>query len=76
MNSCVFDVFRDCHAVEDSVGGHCVDVDLFGVDDELADHNRVILRRTNIFGRILLSNSFLKTKYSIKITKLKVTTDC
>ena len=56
MNSSVFDVFRDCHAVEDPIGGHCVDVDLFGVDDELADDDGMILRRSNIFGSILLSN--------------------
>jgi hypothetical protein len=53
MNSRVFNVFRDCHAVDDSVGGHSVDVDFFCVDNELADHDRVILGRTNIFGSIL-----------------------
>ena len=65
MNSGILDMLRHSHAVDDSIGGDGIDVDLLRVDDELADHDRVVLGWPHGFGCVLvnyrkwLRNNFL-----------------
>ena len=53
MNSSIFNMFRDSHAVEDSVGGDGVDIDLFCVDNEFADYDWMVFRRSNGLSCVL-----------------------
>jgi hypothetical protein len=53
VNSSIFNVFRDGHAIDDSVGSNGIDVDFFGIDNELADYYWVVFGRPDSFSSIL-----------------------
>ena len=55
MNSGILDMLRHGHAVDDSIGGDGIDVDLLRVDDELADHDRMVLGWPHGFGCVLVN---------------------
>ena len=65
MNSSIFNMFRDSHAVEDSVGGDGVDIDLFGVDNEFADYDWMVFRRSNGLSCVLSKQEIINEQKRI-----------